>query len=59
MRAIEKRDGEEAAKLMADHLKDATTLLIREQARQQEALMHERISQTQRPVRRKPSKSKR
>jgi hypothetical protein len=58
MRAIEKRDSEQAAKLMTDHLKDATALLIREQARQQEVLMHENISQTQRPVRRKTAKPK-
>lgn len=58
MRAIEKRDSEQAAILMTDHLKDATTLLMREQTRQQEVLLHENILQTQRPLRRKAPKAK-
>ena len=53
MRAIERRDGEQAAQLMMSHLKDATALLAREQSRQHEELLHTQVKKTQRPVRRK------
>ena len=53
MHAIEQRNGELAAKLMADHLKDATALLISEKTKQQELLLHDRIVRTQQPLRRK------
>ena len=51
MRAIEQRDGDQAAALMASHLKDATALLIREQTRQQETLLRKRLLNTQKPLR--------
>ena len=50
MKAIEQRDGEKAAGLMSEHLKDATALLTREQAHQQEKLFRERVARTRRPV---------
>lgn len=50
MKAIEQRDGEKAAKLITEHLKDATDLLTREQAHQQEKMLHERVARTRRPV---------
>jgi len=53
MHAIERRDADQAAMLMTDHLKDATALLMREQTRQQEAMLHDRIANTQKPVRRR------
>lgn len=53
MQAIERRDGEQAAQLMMSHLKDATALLVREQTRQHEELLHTQVKKTQRPVRRK------
>jgi GntR family transcriptional repressor for pyruvate dehydrogenase complex len=56
MRAIEQRDGEQAAMLMADHLKDATSLLINEKTKQQEALLRDRVMSTQKPVKRKAAK---
>ena len=57
MRAIEQRNGDEAAALMAAHLKDATTLLISEKAKQQEVLLHDRVLRTQKPVVRKRAKA--
>jgi len=51
MHAIEQRDGDQAAALMASHLKDATALLIREQTRQQETLLRKRLLNTQKPLR--------
>jgi len=50
MRAIEQRNGDEAARLMAEHLSDATALLLREQEHQHERMLHEQISSTRRPV---------
>lgn len=56
MRAIEQRNGDQAAALMSDHLKDATALLINEQTKQQEFLLHERVTRTKKPVIRKKNK---
>ncbi len=56
MRAIEQRDGEEAARLMTEHLTDATALLLKEQKHQHEQLLHERILRTRRPVARKSAR---
>jgi GntR family transcriptional repressor for pyruvate dehydrogenase complex len=53
MRAIEQRNGDLAARLMTDHLKDATALLINEKTKQQELLLHDRIVRTQQPLLRK------
>jgi len=50
MLAIEKRDGERAAKLMAEHLQDATALLTREQARQKQQQLYFHVAQTCKPV---------
>lgn len=47
MQAIQDRDGERAARLMAEHLTDATALLTREQAHQHERLLHERLEKGQ------------
>jgi GntR family transcriptional repressor for pyruvate dehydrogenase complex len=57
MRAIEQRDGEQAAALMTDHLKDATALLINEQTKQQELLLHDQVTRTKKPVVRKTAKA--
>jgi len=57
MRAIELRDGDQAAALMTDHLKDATALLISEKAKQQEVLLHDRVMGTRKPVLRKTAKA--
>ena len=57
MRAIELRDGDQAAALMTDHLKDATALLISEGAKQQEVLLHDRVMGTRKPVVRKSAKA--
>jgi GntR family transcriptional regulator, transcriptional repressor for pyruvate dehydrogenase complex len=57
MQAIEQRDGEQAAKLMAEHLVDAAALLTREQASQHERMLHERITKTRMPVLRKTTKA--
>jgi GntR family transcriptional repressor for pyruvate dehydrogenase complex len=57
MRAIELRDGDQAAALMTDHLKDATALLISEKAKQQEVLLHDRVMGTRKPVVRKSAKA--
>jgi GntR family transcriptional repressor for pyruvate dehydrogenase complex len=53
MRAIEQRNGDLAAKLMADHLKDATALLINEKTKQQAFLLHDRVVRTRQPLRHK------
>jgi GntR family transcriptional repressor for pyruvate dehydrogenase complex len=50
MRAIEQRDGDEAARLMTEHLTDATALLMKEQEHQHERLLHDRVLSTRRPV---------
>jgi GntR family transcriptional repressor for pyruvate dehydrogenase complex len=50
MHAIEQRNGDEAAILMADHLKDAIALLINEKTKQQEILLHQRVLRTRKPV---------
>jgi GntR family transcriptional repressor for pyruvate dehydrogenase complex len=50
MQAIQDRDGERAARLMAEHLTDATALLTREQAHQQERKLQERLALRRRPV---------
>ena len=46
MLAIEQRDGERAAKLMTEHLQDATALLTREQARQKQQQLYSRVART-------------
>ena len=56
MNAIERRDGEQAAALMANHLKDATALLINEQTKQQGLRLHDKVMRTKKPVLRKKSK---
>lgn len=53
MLAIERRDGERAATLMAEHLADATALLVKEQAHQHDQLLHSRIVAEQQPLLRK------
>ncbi|HEX4284807.1 MAG TPA: FadR/GntR family transcriptional regulator [Terracidiphilus sp.] len=50
MQAIERRDGEKAAKLMAEHLADATELLTKEQEHQHQQLLYKRITGVPRPV---------
>ena len=50
LKAIEERDGEKAARLMTEHLKDATALLSREHAHQQETMLRDRITKTRMPV---------
>jgi GntR family transcriptional repressor for pyruvate dehydrogenase complex len=57
MRAIEQRDGEQAAALMTDHLNDATALLINEQTKQQELLLHDQVMRTKKPVQRKTART--
>lgn len=57
MQAIERRDGECAARMMADHLADATNLLIREQAHQHERMLHDRIASERRPIAAKRQRS--
>lgn len=57
MLAIEKRDGDKAARLMTEHLQDATALLTREQARQKQQQLYSHVAQTRKPV--LPPKSKR
>ncbi len=56
MRAIERRDGELAARLMTEHLTDAASLIIKEQAHQHEKILHERVSRTKRPLVQKTAK---
>jgi len=46
MVAIEKRDGGRAAKLMTEHLQDATALLTREQARQKQQQLYTHLAGT-------------
>jgi GntR family transcriptional repressor for pyruvate dehydrogenase complex len=53
MLAIERREGERAAKLMAEHLADATALLVKEQAHQHDQLLHSHLAASQRPLVRK------
>jgi len=53
MHAIEQRNGELAASLMTDHLRDATALLINEKTKQQELLLHDRVLRTREPLRHK------
>lgn len=50
MRAIEQRQGDEAAELMRDHLLDATSLLLHEQTKQHEHRLHQSVMQTKRPI---------
>lgn len=50
MLAIEKRDGERAARLMTEHLQDATALLAREQARQKQQQLYSHVASTRKPV---------
>jgi GntR family transcriptional repressor for pyruvate dehydrogenase complex len=57
MRAIELRDGDQAASLMTDHLKDATALLLNEKTKQQEILLRDRVLRTRKPVVRKSAKA--
>lgn len=52
MRAIEQRNGDEAAALMTDHLHDATALLINEQIKQKEVRLHESVIKTKNPIQR-------
>jgi GntR family transcriptional repressor for pyruvate dehydrogenase complex len=59
MLAIERRDGERAARLMAEHLNDATALLVKEQAHQHDQLLLRHISAEQQPIVRKPGRRKR
>jgi GntR family transcriptional repressor for pyruvate dehydrogenase complex len=57
MQAIERRDGELAARLMADHLADATALLTREQRHQDQQQLKNRVAARRRPVvQKKPRK---
>ena len=51
LQAIERRDGERAAKLMAAHLTDAAALLTKEQASQRDKRLRETLSDSRRPVR--------
>jgi GntR family transcriptional repressor for pyruvate dehydrogenase complex len=50
MRAIEQREGDEAAALMQDHILDATALLMSEQTKQQEVQLHKKVMQTKKPI---------
>jgi GntR family transcriptional repressor for pyruvate dehydrogenase complex len=50
MLAIEKRDGERAARLMTEHLLDATALLTREQTRQKQQQLLSHVAHTRKPV---------
>lgn len=50
MLAIEKRDGEQAARLMTEHLQDATDLLTRGQARQKQQQLYSHVAQKRKPV---------
>lgn len=59
MLAIERRDGERAARLMTEHLNDATALLVKEQAHQYDQRLHRHISAEQQPLVRKPSRRRR
>ena len=55
--AIEKREAERADKLMADHIRDATVLLIKEQKNQKQLHLRKKISTTRRPILLKPKRS--
>jgi GntR family transcriptional regulator, transcriptional repressor for pyruvate dehydrogenase complex len=59
MLAIERRDGERAARLMAEHLVDATALLVKEQAHQYDQLLHRHINAEPLPIVRSPGRRKR
>jgi GntR family transcriptional repressor for pyruvate dehydrogenase complex len=50
MLAIEKRDGKLAAKLMTEHLQDATALLTREQVRHKQDQLYSHVVRTRKPV---------
>jgi GntR family transcriptional repressor for pyruvate dehydrogenase complex len=50
LQAIERRDGEQAARFMAEHLADAAALLTQEQDHQHERLLHQRITSERRPL---------
>lgn len=50
MLAIERRDGERAAKLMTEHLIDASSLLQREEAHQRDRLLHSHIVAKPKPL---------
>lgn len=50
LQAVEHRDGERAARLMAEHLADAAALLTQEQNHQHERLLHQRITSKRRPL---------
>lgn len=50
MLAIEKRDGERAARLMTEHLQDATALLTRERARQRQEQLYSHVAHTRKPA---------
>ena len=56
MRAIEKRDHERAARLMTEHLQDATALLLKEQSRHRGIALQKYVSGTDRPVMRQGSR---
>jgi GntR family transcriptional repressor for pyruvate dehydrogenase complex len=58
MQAIERRDGNRAARLMAEHLTDATAILTHEQEHQHQLLLQDRIVRERRPLLRgrKPAK---
>lgn len=50
MLAIEKRDGQRAARLMSEHLQDATALLSRERLCQKQRQLHSHVIHTHKPV---------
>jgi hypothetical protein len=50
MLAIEKRNGELAARLMTEHLQDATALLTREQVRHKQHRLYSHVARTRKPV---------
>ena len=58
MLAIEKRDGEGAAMLMAEHLQDATALLTRQQTRQKQQQLYTHVAHTRKPVLASKSKNR-
>lgn len=57
MQAIERRDGDRAARLMAEHLTDATALLTKEQEHQHQLLLQDRIARERRPVMRSKTRA--
>ena len=56
MRAIEKRDGDRAAKLMTEHLQDATALLLKEQSRHRGLALQKYVAGKNKPVMRQASR---